>query len=709
MTTTMTQIFWTAAVVAVLVTILEMLFGSKRRGGPSIIVGVVLLVAGGMLAAADHKTVVGLVPYIDTIREFRFARDIVGFFGGALFLGCGLFGRLATGTARDQIFRLHGAMAMAHHDLKSAQELLNSVVRSSISGVMILQAIRDESGVVIDFTCRLMNHEAEQILGRAAATLLGQPLLKHVPCLRREGFFNDAVSVIEMKLPYMDERQCRHGDRQRWYQVAIVKHGDGVVATFADVSDRKQNEGKLRHAAEHDTLTGLPSRSLLTDRLQQAINRAKRMPGYEFAVLFLDFDRFKIINDSLGHEVGDQLLISIAERLRANLRDIDTPVRLDEGHLPARLGGDEFVILLDGIDGPRAAVIVAERLQEALSKPHILDGHEVISTASIGIVINDGKYENPDEILRDADTAMYQAKSSGKARHVVFDETMHNEVMQRLTLEKELRAAAEELQFTLVFQPIIAMDTAALSGFEALIRWPHSERGTVLPANFIALAEELGLIVPIGQWVLREACGQLKTWQKLHHGPRPLYMCVNLSKQQLIDANLVSSVEGILANTGIAPSSLVLEITESTVMDNLVDLQPVLTRLRKCGVRIAMDDFGTGHSSLSFLQNAPMDILKIDRSFVSGGGNPRDYGAIIHTVIQLAHNLEMDVVAEGIETVEQLAMLQSLDCNFGQGYLFSKPVKPEHAVKYLDRDFRFTVQAEGTDLIAREQSEEKAA
>ncbi len=709
MTTTLMQIFWTAAVVAVLVTILEVVFGSKRRGGPSIIIGVVLLAAGGTLAAAGHGAVIGAVPYIDDMRDFRFVRDILGFFGGALFLGCGLFGRLATGTARDQIHRLHAAMGAAHQELKSAQELLASVVRSSISGVMILHAIRDESGVVIDFTCRLMNHEAEQILGRAAATLLGQPLLKHVPCLRREGFFNDAVSVIEMKLPYMDERRCRHGDRERWYQVAIVKHGDGVVATFADVSDRKRTEEQLRHAAEHDTLTGLPSRSLLTDRLQQAINRAKRMPGYQFAVLFLDFDRFKIINDSLGHEVGDQLLISISERLRANLRDIDTPVRLGEGHLPARLGGDEFVILLDGIEGPRAAVIVAERLQQALAKPHVLDGHQVISTASIGIVVSDGKYENPDDILRDADTAMYQAKSSGKARHVVFDETMHNEVMQRLHLEKELRAAAEELQFTLVFQPIISMDTASLSGFEALIRWPHSERGIVLPANFIALAEELGLIVPIGQWVLREACQQLKTWQKLYRGPRPLYMCVNLSKQQLTDPGLVPSVDGVLANTGIAPASLVLEITESTVMDNLDDLQPVLTRLRKSGVRVAMDDFGTGHSSLSFLQRAPMDILKIDRSFVSGGGNPRDYGAIIHTVIQLAHNLEMDVVAEGIETIEQLALLQSLDCNYGQGYLFSKPVAAEEAVKFLDRDFRFTVRAEGADELALEEPADKAA
>jgi len=595
------------------------------------------------------------------------------------------------------------ASARAAAELKSVQELLSSVVRSSISGVMILQAVRDEAGIVVDFTCRLMNHEAEQILGRAATTLIGEPLLKHVPCLRREGFFNDAVSVIEMKLPYMDERKCRHGDKDLWYQVAIVRHGDGVVATFADVTNRKRTEGQLRHAAEHDTLTGLPSRSLLTDRLQQAINRAKRMRGYRFAVLFLDFDRFKIINDSLGHEVGDQLLISISKRLTANLRDIDTPTRLGEGHLSARLGGDEFVILLDGISGPRDAVVVAERLQTALSIPHELDGHEVISTASIGIVIvtKEGQYDRPEDILRDADTAMYQAKNSGKARHVVFDETMHNEVMQRLHLEKELRAAAEDLQFTLAYQPIISMQSATLVGFEALIRWPHSERGIVLPGNFIALAEELGLIVPIGKWVLREACQQLKTWQKHFSGPKPLSMSVNLSKKQLTDPTLVETLQDIIASSGISPSSLVLEITESTVMDNLDDLRPVLSRLRKEGVRLAMDDFGTGHSSLSFLHRAPMDILKIDRSFVNSSGNPRDNGAIIHTVIQLAHNFDMDVVAEGIETVEQLALLQSLDCNYGQGYLFSRPVDKEKAWAFLAKDFHFTVHAnDGANIDA---------
>ncbi len=691
MSETLIQIFWTAAIVATMVTMMEMVFGNRHRGMPSIYLGLILLVVGGVFTTADAELLIEYVPLIDSDKGIRFVRDTVGFFAGALFLGCGLFGRFSTGTARDQIQRLADAIGKTSNELKSTQELLSSVVRSSISGVMILQAIRDESDVVVDFECRLMNRESEQILGRSANTLIGQPLLKHVPCLKNEGYFHDAVSVIETKLPYQDERRCRQGNRERWYQLAIVKHGDGVVATFADVSDRKRTEEQLRHAAEHDTLTGLPSRSLLSDRLQQAINRANRVPEYKFAVLFLDFDRFKIINDSLGHDVGDQLLISISERLRENLRDIDTPVRLGDGHLPARLGGDEFVVLLDGITGARDAVIVAERLQKALKEPHLLDGHEVISTASIGIVTSDGNYDRPDDILRDADTAMYQAKNSGKARHVVFDEHMHSEVMQRLNLEKELRQAAEDLQFSIAFQPIVSMSTAELSGFEALIRWPHSERGIVLPANFIALAEELGLIVPIGRWVLREACRQLALWQKQHDGTPPLSMSVNLSKQQLSHPDLVPAIREILTETGIVASSLVLEVTESTIMDNLEHLQPVLSTLREEGVRLAMDDFGTGHSSLSFLHQAPMDILKIDRSFVNGAGNPRGIGAIIHTVVQLAHNLDMEVVAEGIESIDQLVMLQTLNCNYGQGYLFSKPVDIDAASHFVDSSFRFTV------------------
>ena len=387
------------------------------------------------------------------------------------------------------------------------------------------------------------------------------------------------------------------------------------------------------------------------------------------------------------------MLISISERLGANLREIDTPSRVDEGHLPARLGGDEFVVLLDGINDARDAVIVAERLQKALSKPHMIGDHEVISTASIGIVTSDGNYERPDDVIRDADTAMYQAKNSGRARHVVFDEMMHKEVMDRLNLEKELRQAAEEQQFTLSYQPIVSLETAALVGFEALIRWPHAERGIVLPADFIALAEELGLIVPIGEWVLGEACGQLRRWQQKRPDLEALSMSVNLSKHQLTHADLMKTVTQVIEKTGIEPRSLTLEVTESTIMDNADDLTPILSQLQGVGVRLAMDDFGTGHSSLGFLHRAPMDILKIDRSFIHSPGKTKDYGAIIQTVVQLAHTLKMQVIAEGIETQEQLVLLQSLDCNLGQGFLFSEPLETEAAERFLAEGYRFTVAA----------------
>ncbi len=687
------EIFFTAAVSAIVMVLVETIAGNVRprtRGVPSMTIGLVLLIIGGLLTLAERSQIDFGTSLLGDANARDFFKNIVGFLAGALFLICGVVRRLMTTSTSGRWRQLSEDLGIASRELASTQELLSSVVRSSISGVMILHCLRDQAKVILDFECRLMNGEAEQILGRSATTLIGQPLLHHLPCIRAEGLFQDAVSVVQTKLPFRDERRYKQGGRERWFQIAVVKHGDGVVASFADVTDRKRTEEQLRHAAKHDTLTGLPSRSLLSERLQQAINRAKRVKGYKFAVLFLDFDRFKIINDSLGHEVGDQLLISISERLRANLRDIDMPARFGDGHLPARLGGDEFVILLDGIQDARDAVLVAERLQKALSQPHLLEGHEVISTASIGIVTSDGNYERPDDILRDADTAMYQAKSSGKARHVVFDERMHKEVMQRLNLEKELRAAADQLQFTLAYQPIVSLSTAELIGFEALIRWPHSERGIVLPASFIALAEELGLIVSIGQWVLREACTSLKRWQRRLPS---LTMSVNLSRQQLGHPTLVSGVKSVLKEHELDPATLTLEVTEGMIMSNPEQMAPVLDQIRRAGVRLAMDDFGTGHSSLSFLHRVPMDVLKIDRSFINSPGRARDFGAIINTVVQLAHNLRMTVVAEGIETMEQLVLLQSLDCNYGQGYLFSQPLVPEDAEKLLVDGYRFTIAA----------------
>ncbi|MBT8484327.1 MAG: EAL domain-containing protein [Phycisphaerales bacterium] len=571
----------------------------------------------------------------------------------------------------------------------SSQELLASILKSSLAGVLVLRAVRDDIGDVVDFECKLMNATAEQILGRPASSFVGCCVLRELPCLKAEISLAEAVSVIDTGLPFKSERHFTQGGNGAWYQFVAVKLGDGLAVTFADISARKRAEAQLRHAAHHDTLTGLPNRALFMERLQQAINRAKRFPEYEFAVLFLDFDRFKIINDSLGHDAGDQLLTGIADRLRGNLRSLDLPSRVGDGHLPARLGGDEFVILLDSINGVRDAVRVAERLQIELSAPHTIDGHEVISTASIGIVTSNLGYETPDDIIRDADTAMYRAKTSGKARHVVFDQKMHEEVVDRLDLEQQLREAVEQCAFTLEFEPIVDLHDGGLAGFEALIRWPHPTRGLLQPSEFVPLAEEIGLMVPIGAWVISEACRQLKEWHTAYPTQTNLAISVNLARQQMLHPDLIPTIERVLAETGVPAERLRLEMVEDMLMDDQKAAQTVLGQLRTLGVKLVMDDFGTGHSSLSSLHRFPIDILKIDRDFIGSVKKRRDYGAIVHAVVELAHNLDMQVVAEGVETEDQLALLQALDCDYAQGQRFSLAVPADEVKRFLETEHCF--------------------
>jgi diguanylate cyclase (GGDEF)-like protein len=439
----------------------------------------------------------------------------------------------------------------------------------------------------------------------------------------------------------------------------------------------------LETQAQTDTLTGLPNRSLLTHRLNQAIHRRQHDAEYKYALLFLDFDRFKIINDSLGHEVGDSLLVSIAERLTANLRSGDTASHFGDGHLPARLGGDEFVILLDGLKNYADAISVAERLQEALSEAHKIGDHDVISTASIGIVTSSGNYERADDVLRDADTAMYRAKSAGKARHVVFDDRMHEEAVKRLELEEDLRRAMHTAEFSLSYQPIVSLSSGQLMGFEALFRWTHPTQGPIPPDTFIALAEEIGLIVPMGRWALLEAARQLKQWHDRFPGDPPLTMNVNLSKHQLRQPNLVSVVDDILKQTGIEPASIKLEVTEGAMMDSPDRVTALLRQLKNLGVKLCMDDFGTGHSSLSCLHRFPIDVLKIDRTFVLNTDENREYAAVIHAIITLAHTLNMTVVGEGVENGGQLAQLQALDCDCAQGNYFSESMVPAAAEAYM--------------------------
>jgi diguanylate cyclase (GGDEF)-like protein len=456
----------------------------------------------------------------------------------------------------------------------------------------------------------------------------------------------------------------------------------GVLGIGRDITARKALEEELRTAALTDKLTGLPNRTLFCDRLQQAVLRAQRLKDYHFAVLFVDLDRFKIINDSLGHDVGDLMLQEIGRRLRTAVRAGDSLSRTSPPHTTARLGGDEFVVLLDGLSRPEDATVVAGRLLDVLSQQYRLGEHELYTTASIGIVTSDVAADNADQVLRDADTAMYEAKLAGKGQYVVFSVPMRQRMQKRLNLENDLRKALDSGQLFLAYEPIVSLQTGRLKRFEVLVRWRHPERGVVMPGEFIAIAEETGLILPIGEWVLREACAQFGRWRRSLGDAAPPSISVNLSRNQLMLRSLPATVRGILEQTGMPAERLHLEVTESAVMTDAAAAIRTLQAIKEIGVKLDMDDFGTGYSSLACLHQFPIDVLKIDRSFVMNIERGRDYAALIHAVSQLARNLNIQVVAEGVETVDQALILQSLDCEYGQGYLFGKAMPAEEAARF---------------------------
>ena len=451
-----------------------------------------------------------------------------------------------------------------------------------------------------------------------------------------------------------------------------------VGTQLGRIIERKRSEDTLRQLAENDLLTDLANRESFNTQLNQAIECTKKDNSCLFAVLFLDLDRFKVVNDSLGHEVGDRLLVSIANRIRDVLAELEATGDLNMRCIAGRLGGDEFVILLQGIQ-PDEPEITAKKLQKTLAKPHQVAGYEVNMTVSIGIVTSKNIYQDPKEVLRDADLAMYHAKANGKAQHAIFTKEMHESLVERLNLEIDLRHALDAKQFRLQYQPIVCLESGQLEGFEALLRWHHPQRGMVPPDRFIPIAEETGLIVPIGTWVLETAVDQLKQWHEKHPNQSRLSMNINLSKNQLVQPDLIGQIKDILEESSVKAGTVKLEITESMIMDNTETMTPVLHQLRELGTKLAMDDFGTGHSSLSNLYQFPIDVLKIDRAFISAMDENRGYAAIVHAIVTLAHNLNMVVVAEGIETREQIAQLQALDCDRGQGYVFAKPLDAEDA------------------------------
>ena len=464
-----------------------------------------------------------------------------------------------------------------------------------------------------------------------------------------------------------------------------------VLAT--DITTRKRAEEQLLYNALHDTLTGLPNRALFLEHLRHAIERNGVRGRKSFAVLFLDFDHFKHINDSLGHMEGDNLLRLIAQRLSDSLRP---------GDIVARLGGDEFTILLDDLGKSGDVIQIVERIENDLKPPFNLRGNEVFTSASIGIALNDENYTEPEIMLRDADIAMYRAKANGKACHQIFNQTMHEQASSRLQLETELRQAVEREEFCVYFQPIINLQTDKITGFESLVRWQHPARGIVSPLEFIPIAEETGLIVPLGEWVLRESCRQLSAWQNEFKSNLPLTMSVNLSSKQFVQTDLVERIVEIIRETKIEACSLRLEITESHLMEDSEAAILIMKNLRALGIKLSIDDFGTGYSSLSYLHRLPVNYLKVDRSFVSQMQENSENREIVRTIISLAKNLNLDVIAEGIETIEQEQYLKNLDCNFGQGYLYSKPIDAPSATKLLVKNnySNFVTQTKISDFAA---------
>ncbi len=448
-----------------------------------------------------------------------------------------------------------------------------------------------------------------------------------------------------------------------------------------ELAKRERVQAQLHHDALHDTLTGLPNRALLMDRLEHLLLLTKRRyqrnlksRDYQFAVLFLDLDGFKVINDSLGHLVGDQLLKKVALRLQECLRNSDTI---------ARLGGDEFVILLEDISGVVDAIEIANRVHQKLKEPIILAGSEVFISASIGIALSSAHYDQASQFLRNADIAMYRAKNRGRGCHEVFDNSMHIQAVRQLQLENDLRRAIERQEFQLYYQSIVSLETNRIQGFEALVRWQHPEQGLVSPNEFIPIAEDTGLIIPIGLWVLRQACQQLKVWQTQFPRLQPITMSVNLSGKQFSQPDLIDDIDQIMRETGVEGKQLKLEITESVLIENSDSATEILQKLRDRQIRICIDDFGTGYSSLSYLHRFPITTLKVDRSFVTPLGTHQENNEIVKAIVNLGLNLGLSVVAEGIETPEQLQHLQQLGCHYGQGYWFSRPVDSRTAAGLL--------------------------
>ncbi|WP_300161671.1 EAL domain-containing protein [Solidesulfovibrio sp.] len=530
---------------------------------------------------------------------------------------------------------------------------------------------------------RLANAAAGRIFGLCGAPPAGTPLEAALPEELAGALSRDAARVIAWNEPVRKEMTVAVGGADKTLLVCLFPMGHDEASRMAaglvtDITDRKLLESQLAHMAFHDPLTGLPNRSLCLDRIRQAIERSKRRDNYQYAVIFLDLDRFKVINDSLGHHMGDRLLEGVAKRLRECVRGLDTV---------ARLGGDEFVVLLEETGSYREIVRIVKRIRAAIGTVFPLCGHDIHVSCSMGIVISPCLYDKPEELLRNANIALHRAKSEGRNRFKVFNTRMLEDAIRLMDLESDLRQALRRGEFFLDYQPILALRDRRLTGFEALVRWRRPGRGVASPMEFIPVAEDTGLIVPLGAWVLREACRTMAAWQEAFPESRAMSMSVNLSAKQLAQPTMVEDVARILRETGLDPHALKLEITETVIMDNPEVSILRLKRLKELGVRLSVDDFGTGYSSLSYLQRFPIDTLKVDRAFVSDI-EASENRKIVGAVVALAHSLGLDVVAEGVELETQSDVLTGFACEAGQGFLFSRPVCREDVERMLEQGGR---------------------
>ena len=544
-----------------------------------------------------------------------------------------------------------------------------------------------------------INRSLTETFGFDEADFIGRKFTELVHEDDTDQFTLCLTSLVE-RTTQSCQMECRISNRQNetlwvmWSSSFVFDETNETshfIFQIQDITDRKRAEERLIHDALHDALTDLPNRILFLDRLDVAFKRANRLMDSHFAVLYLDFDRFKMVNDSYGHLVGDKLLVEIGNRLRSLLRASDTV---------SRLGGDEFAMLVEEIASFDEAIPLVERIRQVMSQPFDLDGNTVFVSVSIGIAPWERGYERPEYMLRDADTALYQAKRHGRDRYEVFTSDMHDRASKALQVENDLHQALDRREFRMFYQPIVNLKTGLLSGFESLIRWEHPERGLVSPVEFIPIAEESGLILSIGEWVLRESCRQLRQWIEESGKSDKVWISVNVSSKQFVQPNFVAIVSDALRESGISPDSLKLEITESAMVENIDLVVSVMEELKTLGVRLSIDDFGTGYSSLSYLHRLPLSSLKIDRSFVNQMSDGTENEEIVKTIIALAQSLDLEIIAEGVETTGQMEHLRDLSCQMGQGYLFARPLDVMSAGKILGDNIHDSFIEDSTEIAS---------